>query len=152
MHEENIPNPTSKTISKCPWMCLCLACVLICKDNHKGWLKEFNNYFILTYHLKWISSLPAEFLLIPSALFLNKCVVLHHPSYIYPLETLRTQTPKLLSFHPEDGSEMGACSTAISLHCLAVGEWLAGVGRGGDNQIDAGGCNTPSCTTKKPRK
>lgn len=57
--------------------------------------------------MKLFSSLAAVFPLIPSSLFLNRCVVLHHPSCVYLLETLRMQMPELLPFHPADGSEMG---------------------------------------------
>lgn len=88
MHEENIPNPTSEAFTKkCFSESLSLACVLIHKDDHKGRLKGLSNNFILMYHLKHVSSLPAEFLLVPSAPFPNKFVALHHPSCTYCKQT-----------------------------------------------------------------
>lgn len=72
---------------KCFSESLSLACVLIHKDDHKGRLKGLSNNFILMYHLKHVSSLPAEFLLVPSAPFPNKFVALHHPSCTYCKQT-----------------------------------------------------------------
>lgn len=74
--------------------------------------------------MKLFSSLPAVFLLIPSALFLNKCVVLHHPGCVYGRHSGCKHQNSFPSTWQMGARWMLLHSHILTLSCCSECDWL----------------------------